>query len=195
MLASVLEGIVVGLSIAAPFGPVSLVCVQRTILAGRLLGFSSGVGAATAHAVFASLAIVGAEQAAASIDMWRTPIRLASAAVLVLLGMRSVLRSAATPVAATQGRAHGAYLSALLLALSNPMTILPYLAVASAMAVRGRGALWIVPGAALGAAAWYGTLSLGVAMLHHRVVGAILPRLNIASGLVLIGFGLRVGLA
>ena len=195
MLASVLEGVVLGLSIAAPFGPVSLICVQRTMLAGRLLGFSSGLGAATAHAVFATVAIVGAQQAAASIDMWRMPIRLASAAVLVLLGVRSMLRPAATPAAATHGRAHGAYMSALLLALSNPMTILPYLAVASTVAVRGQGGLWIVPGAALGAAAWYGTLSLGAAMLHRKVVRAILPRLNIASGLALISFGLRVGVA
>ena len=197
MADSLLAGAVLGLSVAAPFGPVSLVCVQQSLNRGYRYGLLAGFGAATAHGVFATTAIAGAGVVSMVLTPWAGAIRLVSAAVLVGIGIRTIMRarSAAAP---SRNRSLGAaYGSSLMLALSNPMTILPYLALATVAAGSSVGgaalSLWSIPGVVLAAATWYAGLSLVSAALRRGLAPGTARVLNLVAGGLLIGFGAIVG--
>lgn len=135
------------------------------------LGLISGIGAATAHGAFASVAIVGADVVADELAAWRTPVHLISAAILILLGIRTLFKKAAGRTAPQVLAPHAAYLSGLMLGLSNPMTILPYVAMASSLATDAvaqiGGSFLMVPGVMLGAASWYSLVCSGALLLRR----------------------------
>jgi threonine/homoserine/homoserine lactone efflux protein len=199
VISSLLSGTLLGLSVAVPFGPVSLVCVQRTLLNGIRHGIASGVGAATAHGLFSGVAIASAGFIALALSQWYPAIRFVSATVLVVLGMRTVAKGPGKPEASPQSGQSAAYVTGLLLALSNPMTILPYAAIASTsvMAENGQDAdpTWAIIGVVLGAASWYTTLSGSVWLLRGGLSQRVLSWLNRLAGAALIGFGILVGLS
>ena len=193
------SGAVLGLSVAAPFGPISLVCLQRSLTSGRRHGFLTGFGAATAHAIFATIAITCTGAAALSLAQWSGAIRLFSAAILVTLGVRILFRRTPDcdlPRVGSMGLA-ATYMSTVGLALSNPMTVLPYLAIASGSAAAGTNHLtlspWSIPGVLLGATGWYLVLSSGVILLRARFGSRMIRHLNLVAGGALIGFGALVG--
>jgi threonine/homoserine/homoserine lactone efflux protein len=198
MLGLLFDGVLLGLSVAVPVGPVSLLCVQRSLVTGSRGGIASGLGAATAHGAFALLALLGADAAALSLAEWRATIRLASAAVLIALGLRTAFRRPASDTAASVQSPSAAYLSTMLLALSNPLTILPYLAIAAASIAGGTpampGSLWAVPGVMLGATLWYCVLSVCTALLRERLGSVVISKLNAVAGACLVGFGILVGI-
>ena len=132
-IAHLLPAAALGLCVAIPFGPIGLMCVQRTLASGIRFGIASGLGAATAHGIFSFLAAVSATVLAQMTLALHTPLRIAGGIVLVLMGLRTVLVSAPAAHGATSGDLFSAYTSTLLIAAANPMTILPYLGVASAM--------------------------------------------------------------
>ena len=194
MTAALAAGALLGLSVAAPVGPVSLVCVQRALDAGCLHGVVAGFGAAAVHGLFACVAILSAGAVAASLIEWHGPIRLLSATVLVFLGLRLLLRR--RPIAAKVAPAAllATFATTLAMAISNPMTVLPYLAVASSTATAhdAAGALtaWSIPGVMLGAASWYGCLSTTVARCCGAIPAWLLGRINFFTGGAMIVFGL-----
>ncbi len=198
MLTALIAGVTLGLSVALPFGPVSLVCVQRSIAAGYRQGLAVGAGAASAQGIYAVAALAGRSVISAELAMSAGPLRLASAAMLVWLGLRTVRRRATSGTAAPPARAHVAYGSSLALALSNPMTVLPYLAVASAAGPIGAGeemfSFWSVPGVIAGAAAWYGVLAAGASLLRAGMPGQVGRQLNLVSGSMLMVVGLWIAL-
>ncbi len=198
MLPPILHGAFLGLSVAAPFGPVSLLCVQRSLMGRPYLGFVSGLGAATAHGTFASVAIGSADIIANALVEWRAPVHLVSAAILIALGVRTLWKQSAKDGAPPIESPHAAYLCGLMLALSNPMTILPYLAIASAITTEAIGpvssAFLMVPGVMFGATCWYAALSSGASVLRRGVARAVTGHLNAGAGIALIGFGVIVGL-
>lgn len=191
-----LAGAAFGLSVVMPFGPVSLVCIERSLARSWRHGAMAGLGAASVHGSFGTAASLGAGLAADILAGWGPWLRLGSAAILVALGLRTLLRRrdiAARPVA---GGTRAAYFSTLLLAVSNPMTILPYLALATAgPGTDGHHASpWTILGILLGTALWYAVLSTAAAALRGRLA-RLVPHLNLASGIALIAFGLRLGAA
>jgi threonine/homoserine/homoserine lactone efflux protein len=60
-----IRGLVLGFAIAAPVGPIGLLCIQRTLNQGRLVGLVSGLGAATADAIYGAIAAFGLSMIAA----------------------------------------------------------------------------------------------------------------------------------
>jgi hypothetical protein len=110
MPASVLTGAAIGLSIAAPFGPVSLICVQKALDHGCRHGLVAGFGAATAHGIVATAAITGAGAASAVLLPWVISIRLLSALILITLGARTVMRARAVVAPAPAGSLHATYI-------------------------------------------------------------------------------------
>ena len=121
------KGIIIGFAIAAPVGPIGVLCIRRTLAEGRTSGFVSGLGAATADAIYGFVAALGLTFVAnflVSGEMW---LRLVGGAFLVFLGVRTFL---ARPVerAASTGKngLPGAYASTLFLTLTNPTTILSF---------------------------------------------------------------------
>ena len=189
-----LTGWLVGLSIAIPFGPVSMMCVEQSLSRGVLKGLASGAGAATSHGFYATLAVFGAHAAATSLANVEGTIHLISGAVFALLGIRTILRAPGRP--ATAGTQRGGlthYAGGLALALANPMTLLPYVAFAGTMALSGGepGSLPIilVAGVALGTLSWYWTISSSAWLLRQRLPRGLIERLNLVSGTILIAMG------
>ena len=190
-----LEGLVLGFSIAAPVGPIGLLCIRRSLQFGRLTGLATGIGAATADAVYGAIAgfgLTGVTTFMVGQQYWLT---LLGALFLCWLGVRTVR---AHPATATEARSElpvrHAYLSALALTLTNPTTILTFVGAFAALGLaQSRGylaATALVVGVFSGSALWWLILSALAARLRSRVDARWMQRVNWVSGAVLLGFGL-----
>ena len=194
------RGLVIGFAIAALVGPIGVLCIRRSLADGQAVGLATGLGAATADALYALLAALGLTAVGQVMSDQATGIRLVGGLALCFLGART-LRSA--PAALTggaggRGRLAGAYATTVGLTLANPATILSFAAVFAGLgASQGNGwaALVLVVGVFLGSALWWLILSSGAGLARRRVTPAILRWVNVASGAVLIGFGLIALLA
>ncbi len=189
-----LKGAAIGLSIAAPVGPIGVLCIRRSLSDGMLKGFTAGLGAATADAAYGCVAGFGLTAISGFLVQRRTCLGLIGGAFLCYLGVRTFL---SRPAQASSGRDSGflaVYGSTLLLTLSNPATILSFAAVFSALGLGisadylGAGAL--VLGVFLGSALWWLALSSGVGLLRRRVSSNRMQTVNRISGTVLLSFGI-----
>lgn len=193
MIVALVTGAVLGLSVAAPFGPIGLLCVQRSIFVGPRVGFITGLGASSVHVVYATLAIAGTGAVAAELVHWNQHVRLLSCAILIFLGARVLVRRLPRNHAIEPIYPRHAFASSFAVALCNPLTILPYLLVASGNAAIGAtGAplsLWSVLGVFLGTAAWYATISGVAAFFGSNLPPGAIRILNQVAGALLIGFG------
>jgi putative LysE/RhtB family amino acid efflux pump len=186
---AVVEGLLVGIAVAAPVGPISLLCIRHTLEGGFVRGLAAGCGVATVHAGLAcaiGTGLVGAAPPDAA-----AAFALVGSTLLAFLGWRTLHCRVAVPQAVTaETRFASAYGSALLLALANPMTLLPYLGFSSALGIAGTGRLSDVAGFAGGAFAgaglWYAALSRGVSWGRDRVSGRTLHHMNRACGLMML---------
>jgi threonine/homoserine/homoserine lactone efflux protein len=196
-IATLARGFLLGFSIAAVLGPIGVLCVRRTLASGFAVGLLSGMGAATADAVYASLAAFGVTALTALLVEQRLWLRLVGGVFLLYLGVRT-LRSTPARHAATTGSARGlagAYGSTLLLTLSNPMTIMSFVGIFAGLGlgiVDGMtGAGLLVLGVFVGSAAWWLVLASGVTALRTRLSPGVFRAVNVASGLVIAAFGLQ----
>jgi threonine/homoserine/homoserine lactone efflux protein len=196
------RGLVLGFTIAAAVGPISLLCIRRTLAEGQVVGLVSGLGVATADGTYGAIAAFGLTAITDVLVAWQRGLALVGGVFLLWLAWRT-FRSVPTVAAVeTNGRRRGlagAYLSTLGLTLTNPMTILSFAALFVGLGVTAgdvAGATTLTAGVFLGSAAWWVVLTTVVAMLRTRITPAWLRRVNIASGLVIGAFGvLAIGSA
>ena len=199
LLVLLLKGIVVGIVIAVPVGPVGVLCVRRTIFSGRLAGFMSGLGAATADSVFGVIAAFGLTVVSDWLLGYQDWLRVAGAAFLLYFGI-SAFRS--DPLHGSQGQRDpegllADYASTFVLTITNPITILAFLAIFASIgftgqeATIGRAAI-LVLGVLLGSLFWWAGLAFGAGMLRMSFRREHLVWINRGSGgiLVLSGIGL-----
>lgn len=192
------RGLALGFAIAAPVGPIGVLCIRRTLADGRLIGFVSGLGAATADAFYSAVAAFGLTVVANLLVGQHIWVRLIGGLFLCYLGLRILLRRPATQPAQTAPApvAHrglaGAYISTLALTLTNPATILTFAAIFAGLGLAGTagnaGAALLVLGVFLGSALWWLILSGGVALLRARFTARAMRAVNLVSGLLLLGF-------
>ena len=187
------RGLLLGFSIAAPVGPIGLLCIQRTLRSGRAAGLATGLGAATADACYGLLGAVGASSVAKALASSQRWLGLLGAAWLAYFAVRSLrMAGQAATVAGTAGPTawRSAYASALGLTLANPITILFFAAVFAGLGLSPgvANAGWLVLGVFLGSAAWWLLLSSVVAALGHQLHPRSLRRIDLASGALLLGF-------
>jgi threonine/homoserine/homoserine lactone efflux protein len=192
MAASLWAGAALGFSVSVPLGPISLLCIQNTLAGGFAQGVITGLGAATAQGLFASAAILGAGIAAAVLAPWTDVIRCFSAALLMVLGIRILLRHRAGRLQGRTTSWRASYASTLVLALSNPMTILPYIAVATADVEDMGFSTWLVLGVILAALSWYATLCGIASVMRRRIPGHVAVYLNMVAGGAMIAFALVI---
>lgn len=191
-----LKALVIGLSIAAPVGPIGLLCIQRTLAHGRAIGFFSGLGAALADACYGAIGAFGVSAVISSMVAARVPLALGGAAFLAWMGVQLLRAPAATQARAAQDAATPlkAMLSVFMLTLANPMTILSFVAVFASIGTghassSGSGAaVTMVAGVFLGSAIWWLGLSTVVSMVRHRLGAQVLQSINRLSGALLLGF-------
>jgi threonine/homoserine/homoserine lactone efflux protein len=192
-----LKAFVIGLSIAAPVGPIGVLCIRRTLVFGRRVGFVSGLGAATADAFYGAVAAFGLTVLFRFFMQNARPLHLVGGAVLLVIGFRTmVARREAPGPAAGGGRFNGllpAYASTLFLTITNPMTIISFAAVFAVIAPAGglnyRSAAETVGGVFVGSAAWWLILSLGVGAVRQAAGAPLLAWVNRISGGVIAAFG------
>jgi threonine/homoserine/homoserine lactone efflux protein len=190
------RGLILGFTIAAAVGPISLLVIRRTLAEGRLVGIVSGMGVATADGTYGAIAAFGLTAITDVLVDWRRALGLVGGSFLLWLAwrtFRSVPGDAAT--VATNGRRGlaGAYLSTLGLTMTNPMTILSFAALFVGLGVTGgdaAGAASLTLGVFGGSAAWWVVLVTVVGAFRSRLTPTGLRRFNMASGLVIGAFGL-----
>ena len=197
-IAHLLPAVALGLCVAIPFGPIGLMCVQRTLAFGIWFGIASGMGAATAHGMFSCLAAVSGTMLTQMTLVLHTPLRIAGGTVLILMGLRTILVSMRAADGAKSGEATcgdllSAYTSTLLIAAANPMTMLPYLGVTSALetgeSLLMDRALAIPTGVMLGSASWYLTLALSTSTMVRSLQKTVLDWFNRFTGILLMALG------
>jgi threonine/homoserine/homoserine lactone efflux protein len=192
-----LRGLAMGFSIAAPVGPIGVLCIRRTLAEGRVSGLVTGLGAASADAVYGAIAALGLTAVTSVLVEEQTWIRLIGGAFLLWLGATTFLaRPSENAARAKGGGLAAAYASTFGLTLTNPATILSFVAVFAGLGLgSGSGggplaALLLVAGVFLGSAAWWLLLSGIVDRLRGRFDARGLVWVNRLSGSVIASFGI-----
>jgi threonine/homoserine/homoserine lactone efflux protein len=189
------RGMVIGFSIAAPVGPIGVLCIRRTLAAGRLAGLVSGLGAATADAVYGCTAAFGLTFVSGLLVSQQAWLRLVGGVFLCYLGLRTFsARPAVEDGDVGDTRLATAYASTFFLTLTNPMTILAFAAVFAGLGVGASsggyaGALLTVCGVFCGSALWWFVLSYAVSLLRRQIDPPKMMLINRISGIIIMGFG------
>lgn len=186
-----------GFCIAAPVGPIGLLCIRRSIMEGRLAGFISGLGAATADGVCGLIAVSGLSVVTHFLLNHRTSIQCFGGAFLISLGVSFVRAKPPTKeIQSTTPRSlSGAYASTFALTLSNPVTILSFIGIFAGLGIGAEHsgimpASFMVGGVTLGSAAWWLLLSTTASWFGSKISSARLHFINIAAGVLVIAIGL-----
>jgi threonine/homoserine/homoserine lactone efflux protein len=190
-----LQGLLIGFSIAAPVGPIGVLCIRRSLADGPRAGLVVGLGAATADAAYGCVAAFGLTAVSSFLVGQQFWLGLIGGLFLCWLGARTFMSPPATDAAKAQGdRLAAIYLSTLLLTLTNPATILSFVAVFAGMGLGAapdyRSASILVLGVFLGSAIWWLILSNGVSLFRARVTPQWMQGINRFSGCLLFAFGL-----
>lgn len=190
-----IKGIVLGLSIAAPVGPMAVLCIRRTLSKGMLNGFLSGLGTATADGLYGCIAAFGLTMVSSFLLDNQLYLRLVGGVFLLYLGYKT-FKSVPAETAATEISKGllGTYASAFFLTLTNPMTIMSFVAVFAGLGVGESGSYSLagvmVLGVFIGSMLWWLILCSVVNKLRAKFDQKRLKWVNKLSGFVIAGFGL-----
>jgi threonine/homoserine/homoserine lactone efflux protein len=195
----------VGLAIAAPVGPMGMLCIRRTLTGGPRAGLAIGFGIATgdaAYGLIAALGLVGISQFMLAYDR---PLHLLAGLFLLYLGVRTLLQKAPAEAANGTGNGDGklaqvgragalrAYASSLLLTLTNPQTVIMFAALFTTLAPRGAFsssiALTTVGGVFCGSIAWWCFLVTVVSLARHAIGSKLRVAIDRVVGVMLAVFG------
>jgi threonine/homoserine/homoserine lactone efflux protein len=191
------RGLLIGLSVAAAVGPMSVLCMQRTMHKGFRYGLISGLGIATADGLYGCIAGFGLTVIATFLVNQQGWIRAIGGLFLAYLGCKTLLTKPAerAAVATDVTGFVGAYISTFLLTLTNPLTILSFVAIFAGLGVGGGknsplAALLVVCGVFLGSASWWFLLTGGISLLRRKFTSRWLLWINRISGGIIALFGL-----
>jgi threonine/homoserine/homoserine lactone efflux protein len=191
-----LRGFILGFSIAAPVGPIGVLCIRRSVRDGWFAGLVSGLGAATADMLYGSVAAFGLKAVSDFMINGQAWLRGFGGFFLIYLGLRT-LTSAPDP-GSTAERDDGRfanYASTFMLTLTNPMTILSFAAIFATIIpadaeLTTLKSLHMVAGVFLGSVTWWTILSVSVGLLRGRLSDRLNHWIQWSSGGVIILFGL-----
>jgi threonine/homoserine/homoserine lactone efflux protein len=193
-----LKGFIIGLLINAPVGPIGILCIRRSFTEGRVLGFVSGLGVATADAIYSGVAAFGLTFISNFFIHHQLWIRLFGGFLLLGLGMKIFRARSVREVASprTAGLL-SAYVSMFFVTLTNPVTFLSITAIFASLGVPGMcdnytPIMALVSGLFIGSTLWWFLLSHGIHLLHQKVNNLELKWVNRISGLLIFGFGLVI---
>jgi len=208
MIDLVLRGFTIGLAIAAPVGPIGIICIRRTLAYGRLSGFISGLGAATADAVYGAIAALGLTVLSGGLIAAQDWLRMLGGIFLCYLGLRTLFeqprdfqperltRSVSAPGGGLHLRAVLMdFVSTFLLTITNPMTIISFTAIFASLGAVAQSSPFttylVVLGVFTGSASWWLFLSGATGFLRIRFLQPSVQRwVGRISGLLILAFGL-----
>ncbi|MFD2169592.1 LysE family translocator [Tumebacillus lipolyticus] len=191
-----LKGVLIGFSVAAPVGAIGLLCIQRTLVQSRLSGFLTGLGAAFANAIYGVIAgIFGAGLITQFLVSQERLVHLISGVFLIYMGVK-MIRSVPPDreVDPTSKGLLANFLSSFFLLITNPSTILFFLAVFGTVGVPTAsnqvfGASVTICGIFMGSVLWWLTLVTVTHLLKNRINRKVLSAINKIAGLIIVGFG------
>ena len=192
----IIRGLIIGFSIAAAVGPMCILCINRTLFKGQLYGLVSGLGIATADAVYGSIAGFGLTVITSFLVSQQMWIHLIGGLFLVYLGIKTTFTRPAERAAAAKADGFvAAYASTFLLTLTNPLTILSFAAIFAGIGVGGASksylsATLVVCGVFLGSVTWWCILTSGISLLRKRFTARWLLWINRISGVIILLFGI-----
>ena len=132
MIDSIYKGIIIGILVSAPMGPIGLMCIQRTLNKGRWHGFFSGVGAAISDLFYAAITCLGLGIVISFVETHQAILQIIGSVLLFFFGLYTLLSNPSQNYRSEgSGRTSTYYqdvVTAFLLTLSNPLIILPYIA-------------------------------------------------------------------
>jgi threonine/homoserine/homoserine lactone efflux protein len=190
-----LRGLGIGFCIAAPVGPIGVLCIRRTLADGRMAGLVSGLGAAVADAIYGAIAAFGLTAISDTLVAQQTWLRLGGGVFLIFLGTKTFLALPTAPSTEDLARGlAGAFASTLVLTLTNPMTILSFALVFAGLGFAGMptnyaAASVMVLGVFVGSGVWWLLLSGSVGILRNRFDAQRMRWVNRISGILIAGFG------
>ncbi len=193
-----LKAFAVGLVLAVPVGPMALLSIQRTLRFGFLTGLVTGVGIALADAVYGLVGVLGLSVVAEWLLQYETVLRLAGGFFLGFLGARIIHESYHSQKTGAMPEHKGywtALVSAFFLTLSNPMTILAYIAVMASMNVSAEAFKhpWVFAGPVfLGSFAWWNLINALAHLFKSKLRDEHMHKVGFVSGALLIVFALFV---
>src|ERR1700683_3907844 len=180
-----IRGLAAGLIIAAPVGPVNVLCIRRTIEKGWKSGMVSGLGAALADTLYGAVAgfsISLVIQFVLREEFW---IRLVGGILLMGIGAVYYRKSPVSLKGGKEGSANSDLVSALLLTVTNPTTVLSFLAVLATLGLGRHRPLWqtsfLVAGIFCGSMAWWSVLASGVNLLRGRISDRTIRWMNLGA--------------
>jgi threonine/homoserine/homoserine lactone efflux protein len=190
LLIDLIKGAVVGIVIALPVGPVGVLCMRRTLFEGPSFGFVSGLGAATADALFGIVAGFGLTIVRDFLLGYQDWLGVGGGIFLLFVGVKALLRAPESEPGPIGDEAlFAAYASTFALTITNPITILAFAAIFAQVGVgSAEGYLdtaLLVVGVFLGSLLWWLSLSFGLAALHRRARFVSIAWLNRISGAIL----------
>ena len=189
------KGVAIGLMVAAPVGPVNLLCARRALAHGWPSGMATGLGATLADTILASLAAIGLAWATGFVAAHRTALVLAGALFLLALGWHTLRAPPPAPGASRDAAGLAAdCASAFLLTIANPVTVVSFAGSYVALAIHvdahvdAADAL-LVGGVFAGAACWWTLLVAAACRMRERFAGRGLALANRVAGVAIMGFG------
>ena len=200
------KGIFAGFVIAAPVGPVGILCVQRTLDRGLVAGFLAGSGAAVADTIFGAAAAFGLTFVAAFIQENYDYMRWLGGAFLLLIGLHTIFfkrvkASDEAQIPRSRTRALNAGFSDMIttfvLTISNPITIVSFspvfLAVGAVVGPDDLYAAWtLIIGVFAGSALWWLILCCFAALFRRKLSDQRMGIVNKVSGGLIMVFGILV---
>jgi threonine/homoserine/homoserine lactone efflux protein len=187
-----MKSVVVGLCIAAPVGPIGLLCIQRSLMRGWRAGFATGLGAATADALYGFAGALGITAIITTLITFKPWLCILGGLFLAHIGYRTIKsKEPTTALSGERASVMKAYSTTLLLTLSNPITILSFIAIFASMSDglavgEGRHSVWpMVSGIFLGSAVWWLGLSGFSSVFKTRISKSKLKLVNYFSGSII----------
>jgi threonine/homoserine/homoserine lactone efflux protein len=190
-----IKGFVIGFSIAAQVGPIGILCIQRTVSGGQVRGLVTGLGAATADAIYGLIAAFGLTFISNFLVAQSVWFRLIGGLFLFYLGLRTLFRKPQQQsVSVANSTNFAAYGTTFFLTLTNPMTILFFAGIFAGLGIVSESARYpsaalMVMGVFTGSATWWLLLSGAAGIVRNKMSEVKLAWVNKIAGLVILAFG------
>jgi threonine/homoserine/homoserine lactone efflux protein len=190
-----IKGFVIGFSIAAPVGPIGILCIQRTLSDGNIQGLATGMGAATADALYGFIAAFGLTFISNFLVDQSIWFRIIGGLFLCYLGIRAFLRKfQEQTVAVPNSTILSAYGTTFFLTLTNPMTILFFAGIFAGLGIVSESIHYasaglMVIGVFSGSGAWWLLLSGATGIFRNKISGGKLALVNKISGFIILLLG------
>jgi threonine/homoserine/homoserine lactone efflux protein len=192
------EGVVVGFLISMPVGPIAVLCIQRTLNQGKMHGIVSGLGAATADAIYSFIAAFGLTFILNFLIKEQIWLRLGGGIFLCYMGLRVFWSKPVQRTISGNNISYiGNYVSAFFLTLANPATFLAFAAIFAGLGLVGAAGHYVsagllIAGVFIGSGLWWFTLSGVTGVFLEKLGYSKLASLNKISGIIITGFGLFI---